>query len=102
MKPGTQVTIGGEIYIAPQMNFGALREMRTLDTTSRSYLDDLSAFVLLKSLSRNYEGVDAMWLNDTLEGSETEAAGKVVMEIMEVSGLKVPERTASGEAPAAA
>jgi hypothetical protein len=87
LKPGLTVLIGGEEYTAPQLNFGALRRMRQLPS-SPTYADDLVAFVLVESLSRNYEGINALWLNDTLEGTEVDGAAKAAAEIMRNSGLK--------------
>ena len=74
LKPGVKVTIGGEEYTAPQMNFGSVRAMANLDRKSASFVNDLLGFVLMESLKRNYDGVNAVWLNETLEGSEMDGA----------------------------
>ena len=97
IKPGATVVIGGREYVAPQMNFGALREMVQLDRQSRTYTDDLLAFVLLKSLGRNYEGANAAWLNETLDGTEIAGAVEAQVAIMQASGLKMQDPS-SGEA----
>ena len=100
MKPGVDVTIGGALYIAPPLTFGSLRRMSDLKP-SATYAHDLLAFVLLESLQRNYEGVNALWLNETLEASEVNAAAEAELEIMRRSGLIKPgEEKASGEAEA--
>ena len=109
LRPGTDIVIGGESYTCPPLNFGALRRMSDIPRTA-SYANDLMAFIIIESLKRNYDGVDAIWLNDTLEGVELDGAGAAMLEIMKASGLKVPdeakvttsEQTASGEPLAAA
>ncbi len=99
LKPGVKVTIGGEEYTAPQMNFGSIREMANLDRQSRSFVNDLLGFVLMESLKRNYDGVNAVWLNETLEGSEMDGAATAELEIMRASGL-IKADVVPGEAPA--
>ena len=101
LKPGVKVVIGGEEYTAPQLNFGALRAMAVLDQKSLTSVHDLLAFVLLESLKRNYDGIDAAWLNATLEGSEMDAVAEAQVAILKASGLKL-QGGESGEAPAAA
>ena len=107
LKPGTDVVIGGQTYTAPPLNFGALRAMNVEVKPSPTYINDLLAYVLLRSLERNYDGVNALWLNEHLEGHEIEAASLAMVEIMKASGLKPPENKSpeekqSGEAVAAA
>ncbi len=102
LKPGTDVVIGGVTYVAPPLNFGAIRQMNAEVTPSPTYVHDLMAYVIIRSLERNYDGVNALWLNDTLEGSEIEAASLAMLEIMKTSGLKSGEEKKPGEAPAAA
>ncbi len=96
--PGVTVLIGGVEYTAPQLNFGALRRMKEIKITP-TYADDLMAFVLVESLKRNYGDVDHLWLNETLEGTETIAAGQAILEIMKASGLKAQDQS-QGEAQA--
>jgi hypothetical protein len=111
IKPGVTVTIGGEQFTCPELDFGAIRRMeseverhRVQDAsgqvTSRFDIHQLLSFVLLESLRRNYDGVNALWLNETLLGSEIEAACEAELQIMLNSGMKMAEQATSGEAPA--
>ena len=99
IKQGVAVVIGGKEYTAPPLNFGGIRDMYD-QKVAHPY--DLLVFVLVRSLERNYEGVNAQWIRETLEGSEIDDAAKAEMEILRLSGLKPNAETATGEAPAAA
>ena len=104
LKPGVEVVIGGQKYTAPPLNLGAIREMHTIERPANDRVPPygLMAYVLMRSLQRNYDGVEALWLNETLEGHEIEGAMLAIVAIMEASGLVKPAETNSGEAPAAA
>ena len=110
LKPGVTVIIGGEQYTCPELDFGAIRGMSDLKryplkqpdgtTTYQPEAHELMAYVLMQSLRRNYDGVNAVWLNETLLGSEIEAAAEAELRIMRNSGMKVAGSDQSGEAEA--
>jgi hypothetical protein len=111
IKPGVTVMIGGEEYTCPELDFGAIRNMESQverhqvrdasgQVTSRFDIHQLLSYVLLESLRRNYENVNALWLNETLLGSEIEAACEAELQIMLNSGMKMAEQAKPGEAPA--
>ncbi len=112
LKPGVPVVIGGETYTCPELDFGAIRGMADLKRYSRvdpgsgktvvtPDAHELMAYILLQSLRRNYEGCNAVWLNETLLGSEIEDAAKAELEIMRNSGLRMSEEPDTpGEAKA--
>ena len=102
LRKGVDIVIGGETYIAPPLNFGAIRQMNVEVTPSPTYVHDLMAYVIVRSLERNYDGINVLWLNEYLEGDEIEAASLAMVEIMKSSGLKTSEDAKPGEAPAAA
>ena len=101
LKPGTPVTIGGVEYTCPPLNFGSIRRIRDIPVT-QTYVHDLLAFIICESLRRNYDGVDAAWLNDTLEGNEIEGAGRAELEIMKASGLRTEDKEPDQGEPLAA
>ena len=99
LKAGIDVTIGGLTYIAPQLNLGGLRQVVPLFGASNRF--ELITAVLVHSLNRNYEDVNAAWLNEAMEGSEIDAAEGVTMQVLDASGIRL--RSEPGEAqPAAA
>jgi hypothetical protein len=99
--PGVAVTIGGTDYTAAPLNFGGLRAvMPLMAKVGGGGIEETHAFieaVLRHALRRNYDGVDQIWLEATLEAAEFEAAALAVTRLMTLSGILKREENATGE-----
>jgi hypothetical protein len=99
--PGVEVTIGGQQYTAAPLNFAGLRAVLPLMAKVTSgKIEETHTFIestLRNSLRRNYDGVDQIWLENTMEASEFEGCAKAAGEILAVSGIVKRPDGASGE-----
>jgi hypothetical protein len=107
---GTRLTIGGNEFTAPPLNFAGLRAVQpklgafqVIDADGKKVWKDTAAIhdllleALYQSLMRNYPNVDAEWLLNTIEAAEINALLDGMTEIFYASGILTKE-PASGEA----
>ena len=99
--PGVEVTIGGNAYIAAPLNFAGLRAiMPLMAKVGAGGIDETHSFieaVLRHALRRNYDGVDQIWLETTMEAAEFEIAARATSKLLELSGVMKGEDQPKGE-----
>jgi hypothetical protein len=101
--PGVEITLGGETFIVPPLNFRALRThldaiagMTTGVPLSRDQLD-MAVALILTALRRNYPQMDADRLEELLDMANIKI---VLPAILGASGLvSAGEAQAIGTAP---